>query len=308
MKPHRSSTTAAGIALVRAIETSRPADERICYDPFARRFISGAFYYFTKFFVDIGYAERRGPGVMGFLAVRARYFDDHVRSCLDDGLEQLVILGAGYDSRAYRLEKLAAGQVRVFEVDHPATQRVKRDKIERILGVLPTYVTYVPIDFTQETLEARLLESGYDPQMKTLFTWEGVTYYLTPDAVDGTLAFVADRSGPGSSIIFDYMHTSLLDGTVKHGEVDGMRQYRWLTGEGLVFGIEEGAAEEFLERRGFHQIENVDAEFLKKTYFTGVNERRQVASGYAIVSAMVKPRAHAAVEPSGQYRLGKAAS
>lgn len=293
MKQNKASTTAAGIALARAIESEKPANERVCYDPLARYFVGRVFYRFAKFFVDTGYSNRRGPGVMEFLIARARYLDDYVQSCLDEGLEQLVILGAGYDSRAYRLEKLIAGLVRVFEVDHPATQQMKREKLQEALGRLPAYVVYVPIDFTQETLEKRLPECGYDPQAKTLFTWEGVTYYLTPDAVDSTLAFVAGHSGPGSSIIFDYMYTSLLDGTVKHGEVSSMGRYRRFTGEGLVFGIPEGTIEAFLEQRGFHQVRNVDADWLKKTYFTGVNERRQVATGYTIVLATVKPHTRA---------------
>lgn len=288
VKKKRSSFTAAGIALIRALESARPAGQRVCYDPFARRFISRAFFNFGKFFVDIGYSEKRGPGVMGFLVARARYIDDYLQSCIDEGLEQLVILGAGYDSRAYRFEKLK-GRVNVFEVDHPATQRTKMEKLEQILGHLPEHVVYVSVDFTEETLEKRLYESGYDRRLKTLFIWEGVTHYLTPEAVDNTLAFVTNNSGTGSSIIFDYIYTSLINGTYKRGEVSSMRRYRGLTGETLVFGIPEGTIEEFLQQRGFYQVRNVTGEFLKRAYFTGVNQNREVASGYAIVSATVRP-------------------
>ena len=212
MKANRASATAEGIALARAIESQKPADERICYDPFARQFVSALYWNVFRFFVSIGYAERRGPGTMGFLVARERYIDDYLQACLDEGLEQLVILGAGYDSRAYRFDQLKNG--RVFEVDHPATQLAKIAKLERILGTLPAYVVFVPIDFETQTLERRLAESGYDNHKKTLFIWQGVTQYLTPEAVDSTLAFVANHSGQGSSIIFDYMYTSLLDGTV----------------------------------------------------------------------------------------------
>ena len=287
MKQNQASLTAAGIAVVRAIESARPQGERICYDPYARRFAGPALYYLAMFFVDIGYSEWRGTGVMGFLVSRARYFDDTLQTCLDGGLEQLVILGAGYDSRAYRFAGLREG-VRVFEVDHPATQAVKIEKLKRILGQVPAYVTYVPIDFTQATLEQRLCTSGYDDGRKTLFTWEGVTQYLTPAAVDETLAFVANHSGAGSSIVFDYMYTSLLDGTVRHGEVSGMRRYRGLTGEELVFGIPEGAIEEFLRQRGFDQVVNVDQAYFKRTYFTTPrNKKRKVAAGYAIAVGVI---------------------
>jgi methyltransferase (TIGR00027 family) len=235
-----------------------------------------------------GYAEKRGPGFIGFVTGRERYIDDYLLYFLEKGLQQLVILGVGYDSRAYRLETLK-GRVKIFEVDHPATQQVKRKKLIQIFGALPGHVVFVPIDFNRQTLEQRLLESGYNDSLKTLFIWQGVTYYLTPESVDGTLAFVAHHSGAGSAIIFDYMFTSLLDGTVKRGEVIRMRRTRRFTGEGLNFGVPEGTIEKFLRQRGFVQVKNVTAGDLKKIYFTGVNQNREVAAGYAIVSAVVNP-------------------
>jgi methyltransferase (TIGR00027 family) len=289
VKNNQSSVTAMGIAFTRALESSRPADRRICYDPLARKFVSDAFYWFAKFWMDIGYAQWRGPGVFEFLAIRTRYIDDYLQSCLDDGLEQLVILGAGYDSRAYRFDGLK-GWVKVFEVDHPATQQVKKAKLCKILGSLPEHVVFVPIDFTQESLETRLMESGYDPQLKTLFIWEGVTQYLDAQAVDDTLDFVAWHSGGGSGIIFDYMYTSALDGTRKRGEVASMRHSARVTGEQLRFGFAEGAVEELLSRHGFYHIVDADGPALGARYLTGPNQGRKVASAYAIAHATVRPR------------------
>jgi methyltransferase (TIGR00027 family) len=159
---------------------------------------------------------------MRFLVARERYIDDYLQAALDDGLEQLVILGTGYDSRACRFERLK--DCKVFEVDHPATQQAKIVKLKKILGALPAHVVFVPIDFETQTLEQRLVECGYNEHKKTLFIWQGVTQYLTPEAVDSTLAFVASHSGQGSSIIFDYMYSSLLDGMVKRGEVNSMQR------------------------------------------------------------------------------------
>src|SRR5512133_2276030 len=113
MKKYRTSITAQGIALTRALEREKPAAERICYDPYARQFISPAFYHFTRLFVDSGYAERKGPGVQAFLAARTRHIDEYLQACLDDGIQQLVILGAGLDSRAYRFASLQE-RVKVF--------------------------------------------------------------------------------------------------------------------------------------------------------------------------------------------------
>lgn len=284
MKKMQASTTAQGIAFVRALESSKPAGERICYDPLARRLVSPAFYLLGKLFA--GYAERRGPGVVGFLAARCRYVDDFLQECLKTGLEQLVILGAGLDSRAYRFEQLLK-QVKVFEVDHPATQQVKLGKLKKILGELPKYVTYVPIDFNEETLQ-KLFDFGYSRQAKTLFIWEGVVHYLAAQAVDQTLEFVLKNSGAESSIIFDYLYTSALTAAHKRAEITRMQRARRYTGEGLTFGIEEGQVEEFLRARGYTQVRNVTSEDLHKAYFTGVNQKRPIAPVYAIVHATVK--------------------
>lgn len=280
MRKSQSSLTAAGIAVVRAVESERPADERICYDPFARLFVPAWMYRIFGFFMKIGYTEWRGPGVNGFLAVRDRYIDDVLQNFLKEGLGQLVVLGAGYDSRSYRFD--LAG-VKVFEVDHPATQADKLAKVQAIFGNVPEYVTYIPIDFNVQTLEARLLESGYDPKRKTLFIWQGVTMYLTSEAVDSTLSFIANRSGAGSAVVFDYVYRSVLEGVQKQSEISGMRRYRFMTGEGLTFGIPEGAVEKFLKARGFQHVKDVDVDYLKATYFTGKNAGRAVAGGYGIV-------------------------
>jgi len=288
MRKRQASTTAIGIAIVRAIESERPEGERICYDPYARRLVNGALFHLVHFFERLGYGERRGPGVMGFLAARERHIDERLKICLADGLQQLVILGAGYDARAYRFEALRTQSVKVFEVDHPATQQAKLNKLKQVFGRIPEHVTYVPIDFNTQTLARRLAESGYDERLKTLFIWQGVTQYLTPQAVDDTLAFVARHSGPGSSIIFDYMDPTLLDGTVRRGEVSKMRNDRWMTGEALTFGIPEGTVTAFLEQRGYTNVLDADAAWLHDTYFTGASRSRTVARGYAIASATVK--------------------
>jgi methyltransferase (TIGR00027 family) len=284
MKKTRASTTAEGIAFVRALESSKPAGERICYDPLARQLIGPAFYLLGKLFVDR--AERKGPGVLGFLAARCRYIDDYLQACLETGLDQLVILGAGLDSRAYRFEQLA-GRVRVFEVDRPATQRAKISKLAKVLGSLPEHVTFVPIDFNEETLQ-KLFDFGYSPQAKTLFIWEGVVHYITVEAVDQTLKFVLENSGSGSSIIFDYVYASALTAVYKRAEITRMQRAKWYTGEGLVFGIEEGHVEEFLLARGYTQIQNVTSQDFERMYFTGVNEARVIASIYAIAHAVVR--------------------
>ena len=284
MRKNQSSLTAAGIAVARAVESDKPADERICYDPYARQFIPAWMYHILGFFIKTGYTEWRGPGVNGFLVVRDRYIDDVLQDFLAEGLQQLVILGAGYDSRAYRFD--LAG-VKTFEVDHPATQAGKLAKVRAVFKKVPEHVVYVSVDFNTQTLADRLLESGYGPGLKTLFIWQGVTMYLTPEAVDTTLAFVAQRSGPGSAIVFDYVYQAVLAGAQQHSEISGMRRYRFMTGEGLTFGIPEGTVETFLRARGFQPVQDVSVEALKAAYFTGKNAGRNIAGGYGIALGRV---------------------
>ncbi len=287
MKDKQSSITALGIAVARAIESEKPEGVRICFDPYAVRFLNPLFYRFMRFFIVTGYAERSGPGVNGFLVARARFIDDVLQAALDGGIQQLVILGAGLDSRAYRFDGLNKG-VRVFELDQPATQTEKIKKVKNALGQLPGYVTYVGIEFNTQSLGERLIQSGYDESLKTLFIWEGVVMYLTPEAVDGTLSFISNHSPSGSQVVFDYIYTALLDGSVKHGEISRMRRVRAVSGEGLTFSIPEGQLSEFLLNRGFSRVKDIDSTELHQLYFTGVNAKRLVAWGYAIALADVK--------------------
>ena len=284
MRKNQTSITAAGIAVMRAVESEKPEDERICYDPYARKFIPAWMYYALGFFIKSGYAEWRGPGVNGFLAARDRYIDDTLQGFLDEGIDQLVILGAGYDSRPYRFE---LNGIKTFEVDHPATQEDKLTKLKAIFGKVPEHVIYVPVDFNTQSLEERLLACGYDPTRKTLFIWQGVTMYLNRDAVDSTLDLVVQHSGPGSAIVFDYLYRSLLDGVQKQNEIDNMRRYRFMTGEGLTFGIPEGMITSFLEERGFASVKDVNAHDLKVAYCTGRKSGRTIVGGYGIALARI---------------------
>ncbi|MCL5995504.1 MAG: class I SAM-dependent methyltransferase [Chloroflexi bacterium] len=284
MKQNQSSTTAEGMALVRAIESSRPAGQRICYDPVARSLINGFSYTMSKLVIDSGIYARISQGALEFITARERYIDDYLKACLSEGLDQVVILGAGFDTRAYRIPGIE--KTRVFEIDHPATQEVKLKKLKKVIAPLPDHVTFIPVDFNTQTLGERLPASGYDEHGKTLFIWQGVTMYLTAEGVDSTLAFIANHAGPGSAVIFDYFYNEFLRDTSRP-EVKRLRRTMQVIGEEHIFGIDEGQLEPFLTRRGFRDVRNADAEELKRLYFTGPNARRVIAAGAAIASARV---------------------
>ncbi len=281
----QSSTTAEGMALVRAIEASRPEDRRICHDSIARALVPGFSFTMSKLVIDSGLYERFfASGALEFITARERYIDDFLKARLSEGLDQVAILGAGFDTRAYRIPGIEKTQV--FEVDHPATQEVKLKRLKKVIDPLPDHVTFIPIDFNTQTLGERLLASGYDEQDKTLFIWQGVTMYLTAEGVDRTMAFIAQHSGPGSAVIFDYFFNEFLRDTSRP-EVKRLRQTMQVIGEEHVFGIDEGQLEPFLTQRGFCDVHNADAEELKRLYFTGPNAGRPIAQGAAIASARV---------------------
>lgn len=285
MNKKQSSATAEGIALVRAIEAERPESERICYDPIARSLVNGISFTLSKLVIDSGIYARISRGAMEYITVREGYIDDFLQASLDEGLNQVVILGAGFDTRAYR----AAGieKTRVFEIDHPATQAVKLKRIRKVIHPLPNNVTFIPIDFNTQTLGERLRAGGYCERNKTLFIWQGVTMYLTPEGVDHTLAFIANHSGPGSTVIFDYFYNETLHNSDRN-EMKHTDRILQATGERLRFGIDQDQTEPFLAQCGFCDIHNVTSEDLKQLYFTGPNAGRKILPGCAIVSARVK--------------------
>lgn len=219
--------------------------------------------------------ERCFPGLSSSIIARVRYFDDFVKKSIEEGLEQLVIFGAGYDTRAYRIEELKEN-IKVFEVDHPNTQSFKIQKIKEIFGFIPDHVVYVPVDFETEKFGQKLFDEGYDNSKKTLFVMEGLVMYIPPSAVDELLSFIVENSAKGSSIIFDYYPESVVDGTCKLEIGNNIRNHVIEQGEPLQFGIDEEKLEKFLSKRGFKKIQNVTSEDYKKAYFHGKNGNREV--------------------------------
>lgn len=291
MKNQEPSRSAGIIAAHRAMESSRGENQRICYDPFARDFLPPGFTVIGPHDIPeqqaLAFFKALVPGFHEFFIARTRYIDDHVQDCIDKGLEQLVILGAGYDSRAYRFDALA-DQIKVFEVDHPATQRVKKEKVLERFKTLPGHVTYVPVDFRREDFQTSLFANGYDRQLKTLFIWEGVSMYVDADTVEQTLAFIANNVGTGSSLIFDYTYPEVLAGTFERKEAKEWLRITQRSDEPLLFGISQDNIEKFLKDRGFSNVVSVSSEYFHTAYFKGVNQDRESTPVLSIAHAQIK--------------------
>ena len=230
--------------------------------------------------------EQMMPGVNGAIVARVRFIDEYLLECIAEGLKQLVIIGAGFDTRAYRIEDVQ-GSVKVFEVYHPVTQQVKVEKIEEIFGALPDHVIYVPVVFDADPFEWKLTENGYNPKLKTLFIIEGLLMYVPLPAVDGLLSFVVSASGPGSSMVADCFTESVIEGTCPLKEAQVLRQFVASEGAPLQFGIEEGKIEDFFKESGFQSVTNVTSDSCKEKYFKNARGNRTVSPIFNFVSAKV---------------------
>ncbi len=286
MQKEKPSLSAAGVAGFRAIEAEKPDSDRIVYDPYAHIFTPGGLGWpISRWIIKSGLYERMAPGANAYILLRERYIDDFLKGELGPGLKQVVILGAGYDTRAYRIPGIE--KTRVFEVDERATQNRKKELLVKVVNPVPTFVSFVPVNFNTESLGAALHGAGYDENAKTAFIWQGVTYFLTSEGVDKTLAFIAGKSGEGSTVVFDYMYNETLrDETRK--DVKMLKRSARISGEAYLFGIDKGCVSDFLHHRGFAEVQDKTLEDLKQKYFTGANAGRSVPSGIAIASAKVK--------------------
>ena len=209
MKTNRPSRTAHLVALGRALADLGLSHVPDFHDPTASVFLNDKG---KKSLAKVQHDAREGKsgfrlnaarGMADMIALRTTAIDTAVRTAIGAGATQLVILGAGYDGRAWRMSELAG--VKVFEVDRSATQEDKRAR----LGQLPPpngIVNFVPIDFENESLETVLASAGHEPSVPTCWIWEGVVMYLTRRAMNATLASIAARSTTGSTLIVNY-HT-----------------------------------------------------------------------------------------------------
>ncbi|MDO8636138.1 MAG: SAM-dependent methyltransferase [Dehalococcoidia bacterium] len=207
------------------------------------------------------------PGAYHFHIARTKHIDAVLQQCIEQGMQQMVILGAGFDTRAFRFKETLKN-TQVFEVDYPGTQVLKKERVAKLKDGIQKTITYVPIDFNTQSLDV-LLESDYSITLRTLFIWEGVCMYISPDAVDKVLEFVRRCSGPGSSIVFDYIFQSMVEGKCDYYGARESSRYVAKRGEPYTFGIEEGTVQEFLTARGFSLKSEFTPEMLEKTYLPG---------------------------------------
>ena len=203
----RGSRTAELVAAARAGHFARAKRPLVVEDPYAihlagerwQRVIGSNFrhWLFTRVLL------RKLAPTTTYLLIRARFSDERMLAAAKRGTRQLVILGAGFDTFALRYPDLG---VEVFEVDLAASAALKRERLAAADIPVPEHLHFVSVAFERDTLGERLIAAGFDTSEPAVFSWMGVTYYLTPDAVHATLAAVSALAAPGSELAFDYMN------------------------------------------------------------------------------------------------------
>lgn len=191
-------------------------------------------------------------GTAAMMLIRTKFIDEKLRQAIENGARQFVILGAGFDTRAHRFAHLLK-DMKVFEVDSEATQTHKKRRVAEALGPEPANLTYVLIDFNRDRLLDTLIHAGFDPGLKTFFTWEGVSMYVAEEGVRATLGALA-KTAPGSTLVMDYTTRGAIDFMTRFPQYGPMKLLNdW--GEPWIFGVPDGQEPEFFEGLGFETRE-----------------------------------------------------
>lgn len=260
----RAAQTGPGAMVLVAIEQGFEAGERILTDelcgpilPFGSRFWVRLLRPVCGWLVKK--TEAKVPGLWGGILARKRYIDDAV--CAFPAAA-VVNLGAGFDTRAYRLAALA--DVPVWEVDQAGSLEAKRRRLEKIFGGLPEHVRLVPVDFDREDLGSALAAAGHPPDTVTFFIWEGVTQYLSEAGFTATFGFLAGAA-PGSRLVFTYTPRDFIEGTRLYGQ---RHLHKKMLGREPLwhFGLDPDEVDRLLARYGWRTTEHLGYDELDERY------------------------------------------
>jgi len=270
MKVDKTSRTAQYMAFFRALETKRKNGRKLFSDPFAIHFLDSGLQLavkasniplFKSYLNKI--IHKKVPGAYSSGLARTKYIDDLVERTIKGGVTQVMILGAGFDTRASRLNFLQF--IPVIEIDHPNTSNFKIDTYKKQMGELPKNVTYCQIDFNKESLDDLARKYGFSFTKPITIIWEGVTNYLTAEAIDNTFAFVS-KYPTGSYVIFTYVHKQILEnpGAFFGGgkllkDLEKMEE-RW------TFGFYPDELSSYLSRFGLTLMEDLGATEYRQKY------------------------------------------
>ena len=293
----KPSETALFAALRRTIAHKEFRNEKFGPDDLAEYFLPPHFRFFLRFTKIRENTKNKLndalPGLNEYMIARTAYFDRLFVDALDNEIRQIVLLGAGYDTRAYRFNQSNRG-TKIFELDITPTQDRKKKCLKKARIDIPQHVRFVPINFKEESLKDVLEKAGYEDQVKTLFLWEGVSYYLDAESVDATLDFVSHSSHQENEIAFDYT-VSLTEQNLT--DYYGVREFAQTmkehhANEELMFSIDEGKIESYLEQRGLKKLDHLDNGEIERTFLVKDNGSLlgQITGHFRFVSASPKSK------------------
>ena len=281
MRTDTPSRTAQYMALFRAIETLRPSQKRLFTDPFAMIFLDNTLKLAVKissipFLRNLIFKiiQNKAPGALSSGIARTKYIDDLLEQTISDGVEQVIILGAGFDTRALRLNFLK--NISIIEIDHPDTSNIKIKKLENKIGNLPSNVKYYQLDFEKQNLTDLATKYNLNLDIPTTIIWEGVTNYLNQEAVNKTFEFIQKFSDK-TYIIFTYIDKLVLENPQAFQGTEQLFKNLKKSEEPYTFGIQPDKLSEYLNKFDLTLIENKSADEYRNKYMP---ERTNLNKGY----------------------------
>jgi methyltransferase (TIGR00027 family) len=239
-------------------------------DTMAHQFLSRAFWFWSMLDEDYTHCMKfiRFYRVSAYYGSNActKHIDGILQKAAQKGIQQVVNIGAGLDSRPYRFGKQMP-TMRFFEVDLPVAVARKKEIVAAAVGQLPETVAYIPIDYRSHAINGDLNRAGYEKKLKTLFICERVTQYVDATAVDRIMQFIAENAAPGSELVFDYILGNIARGDYSQFPYARLQAIRVASyGYPWKFGIAPEKAAEFVNQKGFAVISDLGAEELARQY------------------------------------------
>ena len=260
--------TAFGPIVLSAIEHHEPPARRLVDDDLAASFLPARLRLLVALTrvgalrrAAVAASDRSGPGLWASIACRKRFIDERLSDPVNE-FDTVVVLGAGLDTRGYRIARHS--DLPVFEVDQPVNIERKSAVVQRALGTAPASVHLVAVDFERDNLMSALGAHGYRADARTFFIWEGVTQYLTPEAVRATLAQLSGAA-TGSRLIFTYVRQDFIDGTQRYGADAVYRRFRQRS-QVWKSGLVPEEVGELLGGYGWRLVEQAGPSYYRDTY------------------------------------------
>ena len=284
----RASWTAQVCATQRAAETMQPVGRRRLDDPYSRSFVQhpvlrAALWHPLAARAFIAVLDLQMPDVHAFVVLRVRYVDDIVRAALEDGIDQIVLLGSGFDTTSVRC---GDARVTVFEIDAPTTLTAKRDlDATNPRPQKAAEVVWVPCDFEYDRLSTLLLESGYDRTRPSVVVWMGVTMFLTHETISSTLADLSGLCAPQSRLIFDYVDPDVITGESRWPGARRVARAVTRRGEPYRTGLTSADAEQLIAGVGFTADQHLRTPALEQRYAPSQGGSRGRSDWLAVCAA-----------------------